>query len=246
MRRILGLILIGVMMCSSAHAITWTKSWSSADDGSSFGGSDIQNIQNDIGTQVPTLSGTNAFIGQNSFTYFPTTPSSAPTTDYQVANKKYVDDNGSSVIVQVVNTQTGAVSTGSTASTFDDSIPQVSECDLYTALNTAVTPTSATNKLKIEVTFCCALSGAGVVMVGLFQDSDAAALAAVEHRVESANGAAVITFTHYMTSGTTSATTFKVGAGCSGGGTLTFNGSAGGRIFGGVMASSVTITEISV
>jgi hypothetical protein len=27
------------------------------------------------------------------FTAFPLTPSSAPTTDYQVTNKKYVDDN---------------------------------------------------------------------------------------------------------------------------------------------------------
>lgn len=33
------------------------------------------------------------FAGVKTFSSFPITPSSAPTTDYQVANKKYVDDN---------------------------------------------------------------------------------------------------------------------------------------------------------
>lgn len=32
--------------------ISWTKSWSASDDGSSFGGADIQNIQTDITDQV--------------------------------------------------------------------------------------------------------------------------------------------------------------------------------------------------
>jgi hypothetical protein len=49
-----------------------------------------------------------------------------------------------------------------------------------------------------------------------------------------------------MTAGTIIATTFKVRVGCSGAGTTTFNGVAGGRIFGGVMASSITITEVAV
>jgi hypothetical protein len=32
--------------------------------------------------------------GGNTFTKFPSTPSTSPTTNYQVANKKYVDDSG--------------------------------------------------------------------------------------------------------------------------------------------------------
>ena len=60
-----------------------------------------------------------------------------------------------------------------------------------------------------------------------------------------ATGIVFVTFTHYMTAGTTSATTFKVRAGADGAGTTTTNGGAGmGRFFGGVMASSITITEI--
>jgi hypothetical protein len=50
--------------------------------------------------------------------------------------------------------------------------------------------------------------------------------------------------THYMTAGTTSATTFKVRGGVNAG-TLTFNGEVGARLFGGVCASSITVTEIA-
>ena len=39
--------------------------------------------------------------GIKTFSSFPVTPSSAPTTDYQVANKKYVDDAKASVLTQV-------------------------------------------------------------------------------------------------------------------------------------------------
>ena len=41
-------------------------------------------------------SGNETIAGVKTFSSFPVTPSSAPTADYQVANKKYVDDNGGS------------------------------------------------------------------------------------------------------------------------------------------------------
>ena len=40
-----------------------------------------------------STSGNETIAGVKTFSSFPVTPSSAPTTDYQVANKKYVDDN---------------------------------------------------------------------------------------------------------------------------------------------------------
>jgi hypothetical protein len=51
-------------------------------------------------------------------------------------------------------------------------------------------------------------------------------------------------FTHYMAAGTTSATTFKVRIGAVTSGTITFNGIGSARKLGGVLASSITITEI--
>ena len=83
------------------------------------------------------------------------------------------------------------------------------------------------------------------ISAALFQDLTAGALAAtIGNKNAVVDTSANITFTHYMVAGTASATTFKVRAGADVGGTLTFNGSNASRLFGGVSASSITITEI--
>jgi hypothetical protein len=146
-------------------------------------------------------------------------------------------------VIQVVNTQTGAVATGTTVIPYDDTIPQNTEGDEY--MTRAITPSATTNKLKITVVFN-GISSAGVsdYIVALFQDTTAGALAAVRVTGAGANSMTNGTFVHYMDAGTTSSTTFKVRAGTISAGTLTFNGSVGGRIFGGVTASSITIEEV--
>lgn len=146
-------------------------------------------------------------------------------------------------IVQVVNTQTGAVATGTTTVPSDDSIPQNTEGDEYMTL--AITPKSATNKLKIDVVFNYETSSADSHCVALFQDSTADAISAAQD-FQGTNEEGCVSFTHFMTAGTTSATTFKVRSGNAGAGTTTFNGEASARRFGGVMASSITIEEIKV
>jgi hypothetical protein len=147
-------------------------------------------------------------------------------------------------IAQVVNTQTGAVATGTTTVPADDSIPQNTEGDEYMTL--AITPTNSSSTLVIEVTLVAASSAATSTLLtaALFQDSTANALAAAGQTTGGAGTVQNIKFAHKMTAGTTSATTFKVRAGASAAGTTTFNGSAGSRVYGGVMASSITITEI--
>ena len=49
-----------------------------------------------------------------------------------------------------------------------------------------------------------------------------------------------------MTAGTTSSTTFKLRVGAGASSTISHNGAAGGRKLGGVMQSSITISEIRV
>ena len=144
--------------------------------------------------------------------------------------------------VQVVNTQTGAVATGTTILPYDDTIPQITEGDEYMTL--AITPTLATNKLKIDVVVHLRNSVGATMVAALFQDTTAGALA-VGMGSHGTNEPAEIKFTHYMTAGTISATTFKIRGGNANAGTTTFNGNASGRLFGGVFASSITITEIS-
>lgn len=146
--------------------------------------------------------------------------------------------------VQVVNTQTGAVTTGSTVIPIDDTIPQNTEGNEVMTL--AITPTNASNKLKITAIVFGANTGGGRILAALFQDSTAGALAAGRNASQGANVEGMVMFTHYMTAGTTSATTFKIRAGGSDAGTFTFNGVGGAREFGGVIASSITIEEIKV
>ena len=56
----------------------------SSDDGSNIPIANVTNGVNDNAAQ--------SIAGVKTFSSFPITPSSAPTTDYQVANKKYVND----------------------------------------------------------------------------------------------------------------------------------------------------------
>ncbi len=156
----------------------------------------------------------------------------------KLATDAYVDRVG---VQQIVATQTGAAATGTTLVPWDDTIPQIGEGDEY--MTRAITPKSATSQLLIEVTFNFSNSGADVITVALFQDATNNALKAVASAVLDETN---VKFSHLMTSGTTSATTFKVRAGPNSGGTLTFNGNTGARKLGGVMASSIVITEIGV
>lgn len=143
-------------------------------------------------------------------------------------------------LVQQTNFQTGAVNTGTTVIPLDDSKPQNTEGDEFMTL--LHTPRSSINKLKIEITINLHQGGvAAIVIAALFQNSTVDSLAAVVEKADV--GSRVMTFTHHMVAGTTSPITFKVRAGSAGGGTVTFNGASSARLFGGVMASSITITE---
>lgn len=205
----------------------------------------VNELSADRNVDLPLLTGNDEVVMKDHTVTMTNKILTTPTIgDFTNANHDHSDAaNGGTISgrsVQVVNTQTGAVNTGTTIFPDDDSIPQNTEGDEYITL--AITPTSATNKLKIEVTLFGACSTATAIGVGLFQDSTADAVAAVSHYV-GAGQMVPITFVHYMTTGTTSATTFKVRAGGGGASTLTFNGRGSGRYLGGVAASSITITE---
>ena len=146
--------------------------------------------------------------------------------------------------VQVVNYQTGAPSTGVTPLPFDNTVPLNTEGDEYMTL--AITPTSATNKLKIDVVLN-GLAGNDYCNVALFQDANPNALCANAYIAGHVNWAGRVNFTYFMTAGTVAETTFKVRAGDGAAGTFQFNGNQyDGAKFGGVYFSSITITEVKV
>jgi hypothetical protein len=169
----------------------------------------------------------------------------APNDTTKVLRGGAVPAWGYDKVIQVVNSQIGAVATGTTLLPFDDTIPQKTEGDEYMTL--AITPKNASNILQIDV-LCILSSSAGAgqrLSAALFQDDASNALAASTVSHPAAGYMEIISFRHRMVAGTVIATTFKVRIGADDAGTTTFNGQTAGRIFGGVMASSITITEIA-
>lgn len=147
-------------------------------------------------------------------------------------------------MLQMVSTVTGAVATGTTTIPFDDTKPQSSEGDQYMSLS--ITPQSASSKLLISVNWfgCNTAASAAVLTTALFRDSGADALGSGWNTFAGTNFPVGISFDAVVDSSSTSATTFKVRAGCNAAGTTTFNGQAGGRIYGGALSSSIVIREI--
>jgi len=144
--------------------------------------------------------------------------------------------------IQMVSVQTGAVATGTTLLPIDDTIPQQTEGNQYMTL--AITPKSATSSLQITVTIVLAHSVVSTGSIALFKDAAANAVASVIMGFSTTENPLTTTFTHTMTSGSVAATTFKVRAGSNVAGTTTFNGASGGRMHGGVLASSIVIREV--
>lgn len=149
----------------------------------------------------------------------------------------------SNPVIQRVSTETGAVATGTTLIPLDDTIPQNTEGDQYMTLS--ITPKNSSNILVIDVVGFFSYNGLSGFHMALFQDSTANALAVGTETCGGSTYMVNIVFRHIMTAGTTSSTTFKIRAGGNNSGTTTFNGTNSGRLFGGVLASSITITEYS-
>lgn len=146
-------------------------------------------------------------------------------------------------IIKSTYFSTGAVATTTTQIPFDDTIPTSTEGSEFMTL--AITPASATNRLRTTVVFnFSASSGAVACAAALFQDSGVSAIAVGSSEGGSAAGQTQqIIIVDDRVAGTTSPTTFRLRAGPGSAVTLTFNGSGGARRFGGVMSSSITIVE---
>lgn len=163
-------------------------------------------------------------------------------TVFRIISNFVISQLPSGSTIQIVNTQTGASSSGTTLIPSDDTIPQNTEGDQYMSLD--ITPTNAANILYIDIVAIFSNSVIGtVVTTALFQDSTANALAAAQDTCAQ-DYTFTVNFRHKMTAGTTSAATFKVRMGGDQVSTTTFNGKNGSRRLGGVLASSITITEV--
>jgi hypothetical protein len=135
----------------------------------------------------------------------------------------------------------GAVNTGTTTTPLDDTIPQNTEGTQF--MTAAITPKSKANVLDIEHDANYAASVAAQVIVALHQDAVANALSAKAAKITAGGDDAVIGIRHRMLAAQVTATTMKIRAGPSTAATVTFNGSAATRLFGGVNYGRLEICE---
>jgi len=145
-------------------------------------------------------------------------------------------------VLQVVSSQSGVKNSGTGTIPFDNTIPQNTEGTEFFSL--AITPTSASSKLRIEVLLNLDMVATRYI-VALFLDSGADAIAVGGGSYITANWGRQISISHYMTAGTTNVMTFKVRAGGNTAGTTYLNSTAGGDYFNGTYNSGITITEIA-
>ncbi len=145
-------------------------------------------------------------------------------------------------IVQRVRTTNGALDTTATTTPVNDTIPQLST-EGETQLTQAITPTSRANLIDIRADVQLALSAAGDVVCALHQDSIEDALTAKHAAIAAADESATIHLTHQVKALAVAARTYKINNGPSTG-TLTLNGVAGVRTFGGINLSSLEALEI--
>lgn len=150
-------------------------------------------------------------------------------------------DNSSNPVLQIVSTSLATLLDCSTTMPSDNTIPQNTEGTQVLTLS--ITPKFSTSKLLIVFSGALSCDGtATTISVALFQDSTANALAAKSILIGITNGITG-TLQHVMTSGTTSATTFKVRVGPNASHAYVNGNSAGGQLMGGVSSTTLTITE---
>ena len=195
-----------------------------------------------LANKITPVTGTTVTLGDSGDTF--TIPSGVTVANSGTAT-------GFGKVLQVVNTQTGAVATGTTTMPNDDTIPQITEGDQYLSL--AITPASTSNKLIVIVEWNGSNNTASSQLVGcLFNTAIHSTNAqAVSYCSLGGNGGtnkvSQLSMTYYLAAPSTSASTFLFRVGSHQSSTTAMNTGIGNQNskFGGVTNSSITILEIS-
>ena len=146
-------------------------------------------------------------------------------------------------VLQVVNITTATTSVGTGVFVVSNVAPSSTQGNQFMTL--AITPAATANKLRIEATAHLEANGGGEMIMALFQDSTTAAISTVWEEDGSNGFVYNMKLSHYMDAATTAETTFKIRAGATAGSTSFNTSAATAPVFGGTLASHITITEIN-
>ncbi len=149
-------------------------------------------------------------------------------------------------VIQVQYAEDAAVSAALTTNMVnDDGIPEKTEGDELLTL--AITPKSATSRLIIEGVFHISAAAAEQLITAIFIDDTTNAIYAQQEPIAAADEIITVNVSHSLISGSTSTRTYKIRAGTVAQ-NIVMNGivTGPGRKLGGVMISSLKITEWQV
>lgn len=146
-------------------------------------------------------------------------------------------------VVQQVILRDGDGQTGVGTFPLDDTIPQIGEGSEFLAQ--AFTPTNASHILNIEWRVHLGSTAAQHFVAALFRDAVSDALATSAHRQDAASFA-ILHGLHRMVAGQVTPITFRIRGGGNSGGAFFNQRDAGGRLYGGNLASYLMITELSI
>lgn len=150
--------------------------------------------------------------------------------------------NGSGIVLQEVRSIVTSRVTCTTAMPFDDTIPQITEGDQVLTLT--ITPNYANSVIEIKTNFSSSPTAASNINAALFRNSDANAIAAAFTTPTGSGYGDCLSLSFYQTSGTTSPITYSLRVGpLNGTYTVYVNGTATGRMFGGVCTAYLSATE---
>lgn len=150
-------------------------------------------------------------------------------------------------IIQSKITQSSAFAQSTGTAIDDDTIPQLSECPVIAAYNTAITASSASNTFIITLCFNISVDATNNTrIIAIFLDGATNASAATRWipNGSTADSPAPCMIQFSISPADTASHTYKVGMGGVSGSVATINGVSGARKLGGVLFSSLRIDEV--
>lgn len=142
---------------------------------------------------------------------------------------------------QIVSSITTGLLTSTTTIPVDNTIPQNTEGTQFASVS--ITPQSATSSLWVMGFGFYSSTAISTVTQALFRDSTANAIAANGLAILTANTSMSGSLQTVVSSGSTSATTFKLRVGPNGGSTVYSNGALGAQLYGGVSQTGIVVVE---
>lgn len=145
-------------------------------------------------------------------------------------------------VLQSIRTDLGAASSSTAQIPLDDTIPQVTEGAQF--MSQQITPIFSCNLIAVNAQAVFGIAGNSLLISALFKSGSNDAFAVADVYNDTSGGKRTVTLSGLLLANTASAITLTFRSGNNTGTTITFNGTAGTRQFGGASNSYMQAQEV--